>query len=268
MYGDASENADVLSTAYGSLAPQIELSAQGQPVLNGAWEMTLRIGGREVELLPEWDCVCWHSDGDGDYLELQQALDGCRIERQVFLSRGGCFAMLADVVAEVPGATIEYCSRIPLAEGARSLQNEKTRECRIAAPGSTVARVFPLALPADPVRATPGSLLIADNRLELRQTATAAGLYAPLILDWEPERRRAAADWRPLTITEERKIIPADRASAFRLRMGQSHLLVYRSLLLTHTPRAVIGYNTRFETLVGWFNTAGEVVPLVQIFGI
>src|SRR5690348_4886549 len=116
MVGDTTDKPDQISTEYGSAAPRIELQALGQVLLGGPWEISVRIAGRELALEPEWSCVCWHSDGDGDYLELQQRIDDVRIERQVFLSRGGHLAMLADVIAEAPAGaggsppTIEYIS--------------------------------------------------------------------------------------------------------------------------------------------------------------
>ena len=40
--------------------------------------------------------------------------------------------------------------------------------------------------------------------LELTQVGAGQGLYLPLLLDWHPRRRAAAAEWRSLTVTEVR----------------------------------------------------------------
>jgi hypothetical protein len=188
-----------------------------------------------------------------------------RIERQVFLSRGGRFAMLGDAIANAPQCSIEYRSRLPLWTSSRAVRYAPTRECRILAEGGPTVRVFPLALPRDPVSNSPGTLTAVGGHLELRQTTTEGGLFAPLILDWHPERRRSSAEWRALTITEDRQVISFDQAAAYRLRLGKSQFLLYRSLMRSPIARAVIGFNTRYETVLGRFTPTGEVEPLVQI---
>ena len=47
--------------------------------------------------------------------------------------------------------------------------------------------------------------------------------------------------------------------------MGAFQLLVYRSLAPTEEARAVLGYHTRYETVIGMFDATGEVEPLVMV---
>src|SRR5262249_3429712 len=102
-------------------------------------------------------------------------------------------------------------------------------------------------------------------RLTLIHVSAGCGLFAPLILDWHPHRLRATAEWRTLTVSEPGKVIAADCAAGHRLRMGKHQVLVYRSLARTDEARAVLGYHTRYETVVGTFSSSGNVEPIVLV---
>lgn len=257
--------ADRISVAYRAGEVAFELAARGQPLLSGNLAGRLLLDGSPVELQGEWKSVCWHSDGDADYLELQLGCDnGVRIDRQFLLSRGGHFALVADAVICQASGRLEYGLHLPLAEAARLAADVPTRECRISA-NKTTARVFPLAFPQDRVVSTPGRLSAGNAALELTQIAAGQALYAPLVLDWHPKRIRPAAEWRSLTVSELGQTVAADRAVGFRLRIGGQQLLVYRSLAQTDEPRAVLGYHTRYETVIGHFGRTGEVDPIMMV---
>ena len=88
---------------------------------------------------------------------------------------------------------------------------------------------------------------------------------APLIIDWDPQRRHRPAEWRTLTVSERGKAVPAHVASGHRLRIGDHQILVYRSLKNTGVFRAVLGYHTRYETAIGRFDGSGDVVPILLV---
>ena len=259
-------NADMLLVAHHDEKPLIDLTANGQRLLNGTWEIELTIDGEPLEFVNQWTCTCWHSDKDADYLELQLSFEnGIQVERQLLLSRTDRYAVLADVVSGAGDSRIEYSSTLPVVSGLTIEADVPSRECRIGRKGLRV-RAFPLALPDDRVMSSAGSLSAADRdeKLELKQVGV-GGLYAPLILDWHKKRRRPEADWRTVTVSEGGEIQKTEAASGHRLRIGKHQLLLYRSLQQPTIPRAVLGQHTSSETLIGQFDDAGDVTPILIV---
>lgn len=252
--------ADRLSIAYHGPSVDLELLARGRALLTGAFHSELIVDGAPATTMGDWKSVCWSSDDDGDYLELQLwCSESIRIDRQILLSRRGHFALFADaVVMAVPGR-IEYRVSLPAVGGVSIRSEEQTRECRVG-----TARVFPVALPQDRVQSTPGSCSENSGRLELMQVALGHGLYLPVVFDWHPVRRRAPADWRSLTVTEMGRVISPGGAAGHRLRLGKQQLLIYRSLVDTREPRSVLGQHTRYETVIGSFE-GGELAPIIMV---
>ena len=266
MQAGPERQADRLTVAYHSSDVEIELSGRGASLLTGAVESELVIdGGTPQRPCGDWQAVVWYSDGDCDYLELQLAVtNSVRIDRQLLLARRGHFAFIADAIVATQAARIEYQMRLPVAVGAAMRFDASTREGRLRTPGRA-ARVFPLGLPQDRVLGTSGSFVDRDGRLVLTQIAARTAACVPIMLDWHPRRQRLPAEWRSLTVSENCHIVGSDRAAGFRLRMGAFQLLVYRSLAPTEEARAVLGYHTRYETVIGMFDATGEVEPLVMV---
>ncbi len=264
----AGRDADVCVVTHHRSLPLLDLSILGNSVIQGAWELEVLLDQEPLELPDNWSCVCWHTDADGDYLELQHAVDeNIRVERQVFLSRTEHLLMLADCISGVGDRVIDYTSRLPLAESAKFLRHETSRECQVQLPNA-VMRTFPLALPDDLVQSTPGRWGLSKdlNRpcLELHQTSK-GGLYAPLVFEWTPARQNSYADWRTLTITEDGPKVGCEKAAGHRLRIGNQQLLIYRSLALNGELRTVLGHHTGHETIIGRFNKNGDVKPLLIV---
>jgi hypothetical protein len=253
--------ADSMLVSHQGRFPTLEMALGGATLLSGDWEIELQIDGQHVEPA-DWSCVCWYSDDDGDYLELQTRPAGVRVERQIFLSRTDDFALLADAVTANEKSKIEMTSRLPLSPDCAALAQTQTRECRLLC-GGAAARIFPLALNCPRFEGTAGRLSATDDRLELHQSGL-GGLYAPLVLDWHPGRRRSSAAWRRLTVALGGVAVPPGEASGFLLEIGLSKWLIYRSLARTLEPRSVLGQHTMYETLMGRF-VRGDVEPIVQV---
>lgn len=245
--------------------PQVELTAGGTVILQGAWGLSLQLDGQPVELADEWSCVAWVSDPDGDYAELQMlGPRGMRVERLVYLSRKDRLMLLADVVSQAPEGRLELTSRLPVAPEVEVEPETTIRSVHLRA-GSVRGRVFPLALPQHRVFSTPHQLDVAPGSLVLRQTVQGTGLMAPLIFDWDPTRSRQPAEWRTLTVTENKRIVRADVAAGFRLRIGDDQWLIYRSLKRARLARAVLGHHTPHETVIARFTPQGDAEPLLMI---
>jgi len=158
---------------------------------------------------------------------------------------------------------IDYRISLAVSDGTAAEFNTKTREGRLAAGG--VARVFPLALPQERVLSAAGTFHEQSGRLVVTQSGTGWGLYAPLFFDWHPRRRRAAAEWRSLTVTELGKVVSPDRAAGHRLRLGRQQWLIYKVLNTPEEARAVLGHHTHYESIIGAFNFTGAVDPIVKV---
>ena len=245
--------------------PVLDFAARGRLAAIGPWSLQLKRDGRPIPCEPTWECVCWFSDEEVDYLELQATVeDGIQIDRQLLLPRNQHFLLLADAVQSDRDSHWEFESHLPLVDGAVVTPDASSRECTIKA-GKQKIRAFPLALWPQRSQELDGSLTEEDGQLILRQTGEGKGLYAPLILDWEPRFKKRPVVWRTLTVSEDRQVSPRDHAASFRLQIGRHHLLVYRSLKKARVPRAVLGFQTSHESVIGRFDSAGDVYPLVQV---
>jgi len=259
-----STDADSLVVAHHGEMPLIDLTILGKPLLHGPWDVSIAIDGKPSRVDDDWICDCWFSDEDADFLELHTSIDShLRIDRQMLLSREDHYLLFADVVSGPDGARIDYSCRLPVVDSVAMDFDTATRECVLKRPG-VAARAFPLALPAERVQSASGELRSHEGSLELRQAAV-GGLYAPLLIDWAPQRRGRYADWRTLTVTRQGQPVRSNEASGHRLRIGRHQLVFYRSLKKTEDARAVLGHHTTNETVVGSFGPDGELDPVVVV---
>lgn len=260
LQSTAEGEADLIEVSYQSSKVTVTLTAGGQKLLCGAWDATVTVDGKAHAVTGPWELNLWHADVDCDYLEVTCKIAGeVRIDRQILLSRTEKFALLADAVVHPNAKQLEYVARLELQAGVSGLRPGNTRELRLGRGKRSCARVFPVGLPQDVVQGRSGNLSSGAGGLELHQSFDGSGLFAPLVIDWHPERRTVLADWRALTVTEEERVVRPDRASGNRLRVGPYQLLIYRSLQATDDTRCLLGYHTRFETAIGQFLPTGNV---------
>jgi hypothetical protein len=243
----------------------LQVCTQGIPVVCGTWSLTVRLDGEPLAWDAAWKCSCWSSDPDMDYIELQLEVPrGPMLCRQLLVSRKDQFLVLADIVSGAGRHRIDLESRLPLCRGVKSKADSATREMRLNVNGLSV-RCFPLALPDDRLHGTAGVLESLLGDLRLQQASSQESLYAPLVLDWSTERKSLPAEWRTLTITEAGRKLNPWEAAGHRLRCGNLHLVVYRSLQSSEESRAVLGLHTDKETVIANFNDKGYVLPIVSV---
>lgn len=262
-----SDAANLLTVTWNHGLPVLSLSAMGKSLFEGCWDFSLTADGKDITGDGDWSSVCWNSDDDADYLELHMDLElGYTLERQILLPRNQHFAFLSDIVTGTETANLEYRSVIPVTPGIAGSLDGETHELVLKTKGLS-ARVFPIGLPQERDFFQPGSLTLNDqSQLVLHQkNAAANGLYAPLIIDWEPGLKRKPADWASLTVSEGGKITARDEAAGHRLRIGKHQLLVYRSLKKGAQGRAVLGHHTNYESVIGRFDTDGDLMPLLFV---
>jgi len=258
-------NANTALVRHDGPSVNLQLSLLGVPIIAGEWGLHVRLDGQRLTWTDGWTCSCWSSDTDMDYIELQLNVSGGpMLCRQVLLSRKDHFLVLADSVAQAGRRRIDLESTLPFRRGVRAKGDRATREVRLTAPDVKV-RCYPLALPDDRLHSTVGELDSTSDELRLLQASSSESLYAPLVLDWSPERASLDAEWRTLTVTEEgRKLAPWE-AAGHRLRVGKLHLVLYRSLQTSEDFRAVLGLYTDKESVIAQFNDQGYVLPIVSV---
>ena len=111
---------------------------------------------------------------------------------------------------------------------------------------------------------TASSVESAEQQIVIERSAKGS-LFMPMVIDWHPHHVAAPAEWRKLTITQSREISPPHEAGGYRLRMAEQHLMVYRSLVQPHSPRAVLGQHTLNESLIGKLDHEGDLQPLLIV---
>lgn len=255
-------HADRVIVTHDQPALNIEMTVQGRQILAGEWYTEISSGNETTPLRGHWSCVCWMTDDDSDYIELQYFVRGVvRSERQILLSRTREFCFIAESVADIRYEQFDYKTRLPLADGVTSTTSATTREVRLEAGGVPV-RIFPVVLPDQHVLSTPGRF---GADLTLQTTATGSAWYNPMIIDWSPSRRSATAVWKSLTVAEEQRIVKPDVAAGHRIKVGDHQWLIYHSLKQTHEARSVLGHQTRYETVIGSVEINGDITPLMLV---
>ena len=246
---------------------QLEMAVDGVPLLSGAWGLQLAEDGDLLEIQPGWQCICWNSDSDGDYFELQLEFEGGpMINRYLYLSRTDRFAIIADVVSGVKPGRVDLATMLPLAEGVTLEAGQGGREQLLKAADKNV-RVYPLGLPQDPGFGTAGKIGLDDDEaacVMFSQATESGTMFAPIVLDWASERQSLPAEWRKLTVTRAGEIDPSGGA-AFRLQVGKLHLVLYRSLAGQERYRTFLGYQAESETVIGKFTKSGVIQELLIV---
>jgi hypothetical protein len=254
-----------LSVLYPEKKVLMELSTRREVLWSGEWTWEILLDGQPVLPASDWEESCWVSDDDADFLELEIELTGgLRMQRQLVLAREDRFLLAADVILGDRPCELEYRACLPLAEEITWEASEDSYEGFLAG-RRRGALVLPLALPEwrDDTRSV-GMLRRTDNGLELTQKAKGCSMYCPLWFDLDSRRMGRSLTWRNLTVAESLEVQPADVAAGYRVQVGDEQWLVYRSLA-ERANRTLLGHNLSSEMLVGRFDEAGEVEPLVEV---
>ena len=254
----------MLTVDYSAEQIKAELTCGGETILRGDWQAEIRVNGRLATPDDDWECVCWESDADVDYLELELDLtENVRVQRQFLLARDDLFLFVADAVLGAEPADIEYRLALPLAEGVSHLGGKETWDARLKG-RRRCATVLPLAIDEWRRAGRAGSFDMGPSGLEYVLRTDRASLYAPLFFDLNPRRQRHEPTWRRLTVADTRVIQPPDVAVGYRVQVGQRQWLFYRSLAET-ASRTVLGVNLTHEFLAARFGKDGVGEELLEI---
>ena len=252
-----------LTVVYPGKELHVELESGSELLCSGLWRTEVACDGKPLEVESEWEEVCWVSDEDIDYLELELPLEGdWRLQRHLALGRKERVLLLADSLLGSGSATLEYRTILPLGAGVKFQGAKETQEGFLVGKRQQ-ALVLPLALPEWRSAPSPDWLQATERGLELQQTSSGPCLFAPLWFDLDPRRMTRPRTWRSLTVAENRQTLTRQTAVGYRVMTGKRQWLLYRSLAKA-ANRTVLGHNLSTQMLLATFHR-GEVEPLVEI---
>jgi hypothetical protein len=261
---DWSAAATSMAVRYNTADVELEMHRCGAMLLRGAWSLEIAVDGQRVQLQRPWENVCWVSDEDVDYLELEGRFGcGLRVQRQMLLARQENFLYLADAIVASSASELVYRSALPLVDGVSCQPAEETREIQLRA-SQPIGMALPLALPEWRRDPRGGALSAESGGLELKQSRSGRSLYAPLWIDLDRKRSRKPLTWRQLTIAQDRRIVSGEVAVGYRVQFGRKQWLIYRSLA-ERANRTLLGSNLVSEFMLARFKPEGEAEPLLEI---
>lgn len=208
----------------------------------------------------------WISHSAADLAEWSYPVGKARVTRSVVVFRGRRLALISEQW-EGPGDPGVW--RIDLPADVVPTPLVGSRTLRLDAPRARFSpRAMPIGLSASTEQATTGRFAREGQGLILQNEPNSGAVrsWRPLLISWDAQRDRRAAVWKPLTVTEDRRVCRADEAFAARISWGRDeNLLVYRSLA-PPACRTFLGHQTRptVRFLVGLFSVEGDVEPLLQ----
>jgi hypothetical protein len=127
------------------------------------------------------------------------------------------------------------------------------------------AQVLPVGLPSLPYPTERGAFLIQNDGLVLSQKSAGRRSWLPLLVSWDLKRHRKELNWRILSVSENSRNVPPDRAFAVRVSWGRDETYVIYRSLAKPAPRAFLGHQTTARFLVGSFKADGTVQPILKV---
>ncbi|MFO1062300.1 MAG: hypothetical protein U0892_00315 [Pirellulales bacterium] len=239
---------------------------KGDTLLSGKWPAQVELNGQAQLQLDDWEEVCWFSDDDVDYIELEAKFgESARVQRQIILCREDGLVFLADaLLTEAPG-TWTVQSSIPFGPKVTADAAAATREAWLITPQSQRCLLLPLALPEWRKKLGQGKMLLDDGKLTMRAATEEGRLYSPLLISLKHAHAAKPLTWRQLSVAEDLKIVPSSVAAAYRVQIGREQWLIYRTLAEA-VRRTALGMHTindfvacRFDGGTGTCDTLVEV---------
>ncbi|MGQ9574574.1 MAG: hypothetical protein ACUVUC_04595 [Thermoguttaceae bacterium] len=253
-----------VTVAYWDASVQIELGVGRDVLWSGPWELEIRSAGGPLEARSPWEPVCWISDAQVDYLELEiRWTGGFRTQRHILLARQDRLLLLADAVLGSQRGLLAYCGRLPLRKSVVFQPAAESHEGFLVA-SRRRALLLPLALPEWRSDPEGGTLAQTQQGLRLSQSAEGRCLFAPLWIDLDCRRFAGPLTWRRLTVAENLTVQPPDVAVGYRVLVDRQQWVIYRALA-SKGNRTLLGHNLCSEMLVGRFLRSGCVEPILEI---
>lgn len=257
-------NAARLAVNYSNRQCEIELAVGSEVVWNGCCLPKISVDDEPLPIKSNWEEVCWESDDDMDYIELECQLHvDWRIQRQILLAREDKFLFLADALVGEQTGEVQYIHTLPLADGVVAEQPDENTEVTLLGE-RRLGRIVPLAFPEWKSQLNGQVFRLDPARYETKSRTHA--IYAPLFVDLDPSRLQKAITWRQLTVAENLQTVGKETAVAYRIQIGKRQWIFYRSLART-ANRTFLGQNLISEFLAARFTPSGKAETLIDIAG-
>jgi hypothetical protein len=248
------------AVAYYDAALRTEIAVGKEVILAGVDSPRILVDGHPVLPASTWEQVCWESDDDMDYLELELKLEhGLRLFRQYMLAREDRFLFTADTFCGGREFQIEYERPLPFTRGIELQSENETCEIWCRSGRKLVTSVLPLALPEWRSESHLGRL----RESRLLQHRIGRGLYCPIFIDLDSQRLGEPLTWRQLTVAEKMHIVPHDIAVAYRVQIGDNQWVIYKSVGPC-ASRTFLGQNHSTEFILGRFSE-GAIEKLIEV---
>ncbi|MGO9467654.1 MAG: hypothetical protein ACLQVF_26240 [Isosphaeraceae bacterium] len=207
----------------------------------------------------------WISTVTADLAEWSHASGEDRVTRSILLLRGLRLALLSVVVERRSPASDPPGYRIARPPGLTVEPVEGCRALLLAqSPRRGTAQVVPIGLPRLAYATDQGRFAADGGDLVLSHASAGRRTWLPLLVSWDVPRHRKQLHWRVLTVSEQSRIVSADRAIAVRVSWGrQENYVIYRSLA-PPAPRVFLGHRTENRFLVGRFTDQGIIEPIFE----
>ena len=254
---------DYFAVTYHGRELNTEFAINGKVAWSGQLQPRVSFDGQVLTPQSDWEEVCWESDYDVNYLELEMEFgQGCSVQRQILMARGDRFLMISDALTNLQTGRHEIVSRLPLAKNISLKPSDETHEAFLMNGSKRMASVMPISLPEWRTDRNRGQ--INTDRNEFTQFGQGSGMYSSLFIDFEPTRQRFPLTWRQLTVAESLEILTPDTAVAFRVQVGKRQWVIYRSIADAGN-RTFLGHNLIAEFVVARFDPSGELTNLIEI---
>jgi hypothetical protein len=241
------------------------LGPKGVPVLAGEWKLQVELDGQAQLQLDEWGELCWFSDDDVDYLEVEAKFGPhAKVQRQVVLFREERLLLLADALLCDQKGAWSLSSHLPLAGDTSFEAAPKTTEGFLTTAGGRCL-TLPLYLPEWRRQLTGDGLKVEGDTLVAQNSTLSNRLYLPMLISLDKSHAKRPFTWRRLTVGEDLRIVGHDEAVAFRLQIGTEQWVLYRSLAGAKR-RTALGMHTLSDFYAGRFQTEdGDVDTIVAV---
>lgn len=247
------------------------LGEDGSRIFSGDWDIGLEKDGKELTIENSWEEVCWFSDDDVEYLELECSIDDvCKVQRQIMLMRNEGMFFTADALMANTNGNWKMRSTLDLVDGLSLKQDAETTECRLTRDradkeSETVALLLPVSLPEWKRAQSNASIRQIGDKLEMTSQIVGNRIYAPMVFALKKLNKPLAYTWRQLTVAEDLRIQPREVAEAYRLQINQEHWVFYRSLTPC-TRRTVMGLHLNNEFYAGRFSPSdGQFEAMIEV---
>lgn len=245
------------------------LGPKGESVLAGEWTAHVEVDGQAQLQLEEWEEVCWFSDDDCDYLELEARFGTrARVQRQAILLREERLLFLADALLCEQAHDLKLKSHIPLATDCKFQPAKKSTEGTLQGEAFNLL-TLPLFLPewrrALSQADNRNALTASDDDLLINAEGHARRLYTPMLISLCNSHAKQAFTWRQLTVADELRIVAADEAQAFRVQIGRDQWFFYRTLDKA-VRRSALGMHLMSDFYSGRFDyETGELDEIIEV---